>query len=72
MRQAYSIAVSKSKEIKKKDKNRRDEGACLRPLHMFRTNCTERGGTGKLRSYWENDIYKIVDCKGEDNLVYEV
>ena len=35
-------------------------------------NFAEGGGTGKLRSYWENDIYKIVDCKGEDSLVYEV
>ena len=22
----------------------------------------QRGGTGKLRSYWENDIYEIVSC----------
>ena len=23
---------------------------------------SERGGTGKLKSYWENDIYEIVSC----------
>ena len=25
-----------------------------------------------MRSYWENDIYKIVDSKREDSLVYKV
>ena len=65
MRQAYSIAGSKSKEKKVKDKNRRAKEACLGPLHVsdivLVRNCTEHGGTKKLRSYWENDIYKIVD-----------
>ena len=60
MRQMYSIAAKKSKERKAKDKNRRDKGACLSDRVLVR-NCTECGGTEKLRSYRENDIYKIVD-----------
>ena len=67
MRQGYSIAARKSKERKAKDKNRKGKGACLGPLHrggrVLVRNCTERGGTRKLKSYWENDIYKILDCK---------
>ena len=34
MRQAHSIAASKLKERKVKDKSRRDKGACLGPLHI--------------------------------------
>ena len=61
---------------KAKDKNRRDKGAALGPLHIGNKvlvrKRTERGGTWKLRSYWQNNIYKIVTCKGEYSLVYEV
>ena len=35
-------------------------------------NCTESGDTRKLRSYLENEIYKIVHCKREDSLLYKV
>ena len=52
------------------------KGVCLGPLHIGERalvrNCTDRGGTGKLGCYYENGIYKIVDCKGEDSLAYEV
>ena len=71
---SYGMATRKSKKRKTKDKNRRDKHACLGPLHIgdrvLVRNCVERRGTGKLPFYWENDIYKIVDCKGEDSLVY--
>ena len=28
-------------------------------------NLSERGGTGKLKSYWKNDIYEVVSCHPE-------
>ena len=32
---------------------------------------SERGGTGKLKSYWENDIYKAVSCHPESP-IYQI
>ena len=76
MKQAYNIVARKLKERVAKNKNRRDKGTCLGPLQtggrVLVRNYTEYGSTGKSRSYWKNDIYKIVDCKGKNKLVYEV
>lgn len=33
---------------------------------------TERGGPGKIRSYWEDDTYIVKRHKGEDSPVFEV
>ena len=35
-------------------------------------NVKERGGPGKLRSYWEDEIYKIVCQKSDEIPVYDV
>ena len=35
-------------------------------------NILERGGTGKLRSFWEDKIYIVDSRNGLDNYVYEV
>ena len=77
MREAYGVAANKSKERKAICKSGRDKRAYLGPLHtsdsvLLVRKFTECGDTGKLRSCWENDIYKIVDCKGEDSFVLEV
>ena len=35
-------------------------------------NLSERQGTGKLRSYWEDEVGVIVESKGKENLAYAV
>ena len=65
-----SIGESKSKE-RNKDNNRKDKDSCLGPLRIG-DRVLVRNCTGKLRSYWGNEIYMIVDCKREHSLVYEM
>ena len=75
MQQAYDLAVRSSDKRKGKDRERRNKKAKLGGLEkgdrvLIRN--VEKGGPGKLRSYWEQDIYVVVDAKSEDGIVYAV
>ena len=75
MKEAYNLASAqarKSADMGKRqyDKKVRHTALCEGDRVLVR-NMTERGGPGKLRSYWEREIY-VVTQKRKDMPVYEV
>lgn len=76
MAEAYDIAsrnASKSADRGKRQYDKRVYGPTLHVgSRVLVRNMTERGGPGKLRSYWEDEIYIIRGRKGDDIPVYEV
>ena len=77
MQEAYNIASSKSEERKVKDRNRKNNKTKKLGLlevgdRVLIRNVVERGGPGKLRGYWEQDIYVVSEVKGENGVVYAV
>ena len=73
--EAYKIVREKTANRKKADKMRWDAKyhlTALRPGDRVLVQNKEKGGPGKLRSYWEQSIYVVKQQKGEQDLVYEV
>ncbi|PFX33474.1 Retrovirus-related Pol polyprotein from transposon 17.6 [Stylophora pistillata] len=75
MKQAYDIAsrnTTKSSTRSKAYYNKKASAAVLRPGdRVLVRNLSERRGPGKLRSYWEEQIY-VVDEHISDSPVYKV
>ncbi|KAL7842136.1 hypothetical protein SRHO_G00238250 [Serrasalmus rhombeus] len=76
MQEAYTIAkhnIKKSARRGQKNYNQRIWSSTLEPGdHVLVRNLTPRGGTGKLRSHWEDTIHVIKARKGPDSPVYVV
>ena len=79
MKEAFRIAEENTKKRKSADKRQRDLTATLRPLEVggrvLVRNLTERVGPGKIRSFWEQQIYRIYrikEKKDKDGLMYSV
>ena len=77
MREAHSIAREKSSQRKEKDVKQRQQKENLKLIEIGERvlvrNVVDRGGPGKIRSYWEQQVYVVVDRKGgPKGLVYSI
>lgn len=75
MKEAYSLAlknISKSATNGKQQYDRKVRFSKLQPGdRVLVRNLSERGGPGKLRSYWEQQIHVVIEQK-EGLLIYKV
>ena len=75
MEEAYRIAFSNSRKPANQGKHQYDKKVKTVELvegdRVLVRNLTPRGGPGKLRSFWEQEIYRVVNKEG-DTPVYEV
>ncbi|KAK3575427.1 hypothetical protein QTP86_026498 [Hemibagrus guttatus] len=76
MGEAYELAsktVQKEQRRTKHGYDRKIHGADLQPGNrVLVRNCGERGGPGKLRSYWEDRVHVVTERKYKDGPVYMV
>ena len=76
MEEAYMIANRRSFSAGERNKSRYDLKAKSIDLHpndrVLVRNLSERGGPGKLRSYWEQDIYRVIRRRDALSPVYEI
>ena len=76
MQEAYKIANQNSQKAHLQNKHQYDKKANFftqleKGDRVLVGNLTPRGGPGKLRSHWEEEVYVVVDQKGT-NPVYTV
>ena len=76
MEDAYNIAAAKSRQSMETGRKRYNERAFATDLkpgdRVLVKRLLERGGPGKLRSFWEDDVYIVARRPDVQNAVYEV
>ena len=69
MHRAYQISLEVSDKVATKNKTAYDRRAHAALLaegdRVLVRNLREKGGPGKLRSYWESAVYKVIERRGE-------
>ena len=76
MKEAYDLTTTRTATNQQQHKDHYDRCAhstCLTPGdRVLVRNLSERGGPGKLRSFWEQEIYRVMKRMGADSPVYQV
>ena len=76
MQDAYQIAAKTANKETARGKayyDQKVQGRDLQPGdRVLIRNCTPRGGPGKIQSYWESQVYRVKDRKGNDSTVYQI
>ena len=74
MQEAYSLAAKNANKSTARGRNQHDKKATFTKLlpgdRILVRNVTERGGPGKLRSFWEKTVYRVTKQHG-DSPVHE-
>ena len=70
MQEAYEITKANTKKCAERCKRNHDNKVRSSVLNegdrVLIRNMTSRGGTGKLRNHWEDDIHKLICQMGRD------
>ena len=76
MQEAYKLASKSAQQAAEKGKrqsNKRIRSTVLSPGdRVLVRNLTPRGGPGKLRGFWEDEIHVVVSRKGPESPVYDI
>lgn len=76
MQEAYQIAarnVDKGAARGKANYDNKVLGRDLQPGdRVLIRNLTPRGGTGKILSYWEDQVFRVKERKSDDSPVYQI
>ena len=77
MSQAYKIASTDSSCRKRKDIARHDNKGPVTAVlekvdRILIRNLSERGGTGKMRSFWEDKVHAVIKNLNSENVTYRV